>query len=470
MNKNNIYCLLLILCALSNYGCKTNLLVLEDIVPSARQQDFEVSFSQSTLADFELFMKLSYEFRNPYNKELPLPDHAMGILLNDSQTDLLTTHQSVKIPAKSSQVLDYQFKLNYRTLQSLMGKNNKITFHTSIELDLSAYSDMLPNYQLGVTEDFEIETSQLKPMLDELLKKRIGKYELELEHATHIKIPAPPTISVSTDPIEITLLGGGLDLISPNDIKDALIPFGDLLVNGELDGIKDPFLKAIIDASITIPAPTLSEWDRTIEVEMEPQVLNMLRPLDPTIDLKWSKTKSMLYQSVELPVADYFIDNFLNPHVDPQASAKWDIFQSGYNSLKTVVFPDEIPGLQTRGFEIAIPVSFKNNNEFPINLPLFRSSVFITGGQPFTMYVKPKGVSEIPLNKVPGNISEVKANETITLYIVFSFDMKAFNHGIYSLFMKNQFEPNLKGVMSYDFGYGPMYIGYDLQEMSVNYK
>lgn len=470
MYKNAFYYFILSLFCFSCFACKTNLLVLEDLVPSARQQDFEVSFTQSTLTDFELLLNLSHEFRNPYNKELPIPDHAMGILLNDSQTDLLTSHKSVKIPAKSSAVLEYQFKLNYGTLQSLMGKNNKITFHTSIELDLSAYSDMLPNYQISVTEDFDLESFKLKPMAEKLLQKKIGKYELELEHSTHVKISAPPTISVSSEPIEITLLGEGTDIISPNDIKNALIPFGDLLINGQLDGIKDPFLSALIESSVTFPAPTLTDWDRTIEVEMEPQVLNMLRPLDPSIDLKWNRTKSILYQSVELLVADYFIDNILNPHVDPNASEKWDTFQVGYNNLKTTIFPDEIPGLKTRGFEIAIPVSFKNNNNFPISLPLFRSSVFVTGGQPFSIFIKPKGVNEVSLNSVPTNIATVDGNETIILYVVFSFDMKAFNHGIYSLFMKNQFEPNLKGIMSYDFGYGPMYFGYDMKDMNINYK
>ncbi|MEX2512937.1 MAG: hypothetical protein WD398_08530 [Cyclobacteriaceae bacterium] len=52
--------------------------------------------------------------------------------------------------------------------------------------------------------------------------------------------------------------------------------------------------------------------------------------------------------------------------------------------------------------------------------------------------------------------------------MAFSFDMKAFNQGIYSLFMEKQFEPNLGGIMSYDFGYGPLYIGYDLKDMSLN--
>ena len=79
-------------------------------------------------------------------------------------------------------------------------------------------------------------------------------------------------------------------------------------------------------------------------------------------------------------------------------------------------------------------------------------------------------MGEINLGEVPSNQNQIESNTEQTLYVVFTFDMKAFNQGIYSLFMQNQFEPNLGGIMSYDFGYGPLYIGYDLKNMSLDYK
>ena len=451
-------------------SCKTNLLVLEDVLPSARQEDFNVSFTQSSLTDFSLNLNMSYAIKNPYKKDLPIPDHTMGIFVDGKNLGLATEHRAVSIPAKSSSILKYNFKLDDKLLKSLMGKDNKITFLSSLELDLTDYSDMLPNYRVGVTENFNLETSKLKPGLNKLLQKQIGTYNFEMEHSTHVKIPAFPTLSASGEPIEITLLGVGLDMINPNDIKNALIPFGDLLINGELNGLKDPFIDAIVNSKVVFPAPTLLDWTNTVEVKLEPEILRMLNSVDDDIDDKWEDTKSMLYRSANIPVADYVVDNILDPYIDQQASEKWDTFQGGYNSLKTTVLPDEIPGPQTRGFEIAIPFPFKNNNEFPINIPIFRSSVFVSGGQPFSMYVRPKNMGEIPLNKVPSGMAEIPAKTKETLYVVFSFDMAAFNHGVYSLFMKNQFDPNVKGVMSYDFGYGPMYIGYDLQQMDVNYK
>jgi len=469
MIKNQFYLAVIILICFNLFSCKTNLLILEDLVPRAQQQDFDLSFSQSSLTEFALNLNLSYEIRNPYKKELPIPDHSMGILLNDSNTDLYVSHETVKIPAESSKVLKYQFHLDNTTLASLMGKDNKITFHTSIELDLTDYSDMLPNYQLSVTEDFDIQTSKLKPLLNNLLKKQIGKYEFELEHSTHVKIPAPPTISASTRAIEITLLGEGLDVINPNEIKNAMIPFGDLLVHGSLNGLKDPFIAAVLGAKIEIPNP-LPPFE-PIEVPLESEMLKLVKSVLPALetDDKWEDLKDMLYQEVEIKASDYFVDNILNKHVDEQASEKWEFFKSAYDSLKDTQFPDQIPGPQMSGFELAIPISFKNNNDFPISIPVFRSSVFVTGGQPFTIYVKTKNSDEISLNKVPSTMAAIPANDTETLYVVFSFNMKAFNNGMYSLFMKQQFEPNLKGIMSYDFGYGSMYVGYDLQEMGLNY-
>ncbi len=452
------------------FGCKSNLLVLEDIVPRASQQDLEVSFTQTSLTDFALKLNLTYEVTNPYKKDLSIPDHAMGILINDKKMGLIAEQHSVSVPAKSSKILDYSFVLTSGMLKNLLGQNNKFTFHSSLEFDLSEYSNMLPNYQLSITENFDLESSDFKPLVNNLMQKKIGKYKVNIEKTTHIKIPAPPSISVSTQPLEINLLGTGISAINPNAIKNALIPFGDLLVNGELDGLKNPFIDAMVNATVTYPAPTLTHWNRTVDVKIVGQILQLLRPLDNQIDSKWASIKSLLYQEANLPVTEYFIDNFVVNYVDPDAKEKWEVFRGAYNDFKNTTLPDQIPGPNTRGFELAIPFNFTNNNSFPIQLPIFRSSVFVNGNEPFSMYVKPKNVNSVALNSPPAQMAEVPAKTTETLYVVFSFNMQAFNQGMYSLFMKNQFNPNVKGIMSYDFGYGPMYVGYDLMNMQMNYK
>ncbi|SEI85219.1 hypothetical protein SAMN05192553_101540 [Cyclobacterium xiamenense] len=470
MEKHPICPLLLLLSLFFSFSCKTNLLVLEDMLPSAKHRDFDVTFSQTSLDDFSIGFILTYELFNPYKIDLPIPEHVMEILVNDDKIGKYDEHSTTIIPAKSSKLIHYELTINSDQLKNMMGKNNKISFNTSIEMDLTAFSKVLPNYQLSVSEDFDLETSELTPMINNLLQRKIGKFNFSYEHATQIKIPAPPAISKSTDPIEINLLGAGISAINPNAIKNALIPFGDLLVNGELDGLKDPFIDALVDLTVTIPDPTLLEWDRTRRIRMETYLLNLIKPFDSQIVTKWNGTKSLLYQSTSLPVADYFVDNFLNPHVDSQASVKWNQFQQAYNQLKTTVFPTEIPGPQTKGFEIAIPFIFHNKNEFPISIPIFSSSLTLSGDSPFAMYVKPKKMEEIVHGELPANHSEIPAKTKETLYVVFSFNMQAFNQGMYSLFMKNNFEPNLRGMMSYDFGYGPMYIDYDLEDMQLNYK
>lgn len=394
----------------------------------------------------------------------------MGVLVNQKNIGLLSQHKAVSIPAKSSLILTYPISIGPGTLQQLMGKENRITLLSSIEIDLSEYSSMLPNYQLRVSDNFNLESDELKNLAGNLAQKKIGKYKVHLEHSATLKVPAVPVITKSSLPAEIRLLGTGLSLLNPNQIKNALIPFGDLLINGELNGLKDPFVDALVNATVIYPDPTPLEWFRTKEVRIEPQILSMLRPLDGSIDIKWNKTKSLLYQTASVPLADYMVDNFIARYVDPQATSKWNTFQSAYNQLKNTVFPDQIPGPNTRGFELAIPVIFKNQNEFSVSIPVFRASTFFNNSQPFSLYIRPAKVNEIPLNQIPIQTAEIKGKSEEILFIVFSFDMSAFQQGMYSLFMKQAFEPNLKGIMGYDFGYGPMYINYDLQKMGLEFK
>ncbi|WP_339925589.1 LEA type 2 family protein [uncultured Cyclobacterium sp.] len=451
-------------------SCSTNLMVLEDMLPRAKQQSFNVKFDQTSLVDFAVNFDLVYEISNPYKKELPIPDHVMGIFVDGKDIGLAKTHEGVLVPPKSTTLLNYSFTINSNQLRQLLGKNNNITFRSAIELDLTDYTNMLPNFQLAVSEDFDLESSELKPYLNKLLQKKISKFDFSYEHSAQIKIPAPPVISKSNQPIEIKLLGEGSNLINPNAIKTALIPFGDLLVNGEMAGLKDPFIDAVVSMTVPVPDPVIENIFRTKDVKIENYMLDLIRPFDSQINTKWNNTKALMYRNSSFKLTDYFVDNILDPAGFPDASEKWDIFQTSYNQFKYTVFPDQLPGPQTRGFEILIPFTFKNQNEFPISIPIFRSSVILPGGQPFTMYVKPKDMGEINLGEVPSNQAEIPAKQSKTLYVVFSFDMKAFNQGIYSLFMKNQFEPNLGGIMSYDFGYGPLYIGYDLKNMSLDYK
>lgn len=451
-------------------SCSTNLMVLEDMLPKAKQQSFNVKFNQTSLVDFSVNFDLVYEISNPYKKELPIPDHVMGIFVNGRDIGLAKTHQEVMVPSKSSSLLNYSFTLSSAQLRQLMGKDNNLTFKTAIELDLTDYTNMLPNFQLAVSEDFDLESSELKPYINKLLQKKIGKFDFSYEHSARVKIPAPPSITKSNEPIEIKLLGTGSNLLNPNAIKNALIPFGDLLINGEMDGLKDPFIDAVVSMTVPVPDPVIDNIFRTKDVKIEKYMLDLIRPFDSQINNKWNNTKALLYRSSSFKLTDYFVDNILDPTGNQGASQKWDDFQDSYDQFKFTEFPDQLPGPQTRGFEILIPFTFKNQNEFPISIPIFRSSVILPGGQPFSMYVKPKDMGEINLGEVPSNQAEIPAKQSKTLYVVFSFDMKAFNQGIYSLFMQNQFEPNLGGIMSYDFGYGPLYIGYDLKNMSLDYK
>ena len=451
-------------------SCKTNLLVLEDVVPSARFQDLEIKFQQLDFQDLSLKLTLLYKVRNPYNKALPIPEHRMGLAINDTDKPITVKKSSSSIPPNSTKTLAYDFSLNPQFIKNIWGKKNKLTFFSDIKIDLDDFSQFLPNFELGLTENFELESDQLKPLASKLLKRKIGSHTISLSHDTFLKIPTPPSISPSNETIQLNWLGETEEILAINAIKDGLTPFGDLLINGSIDNLKNPFVDALVNTAVTIPSPRLSCWNCSTEIGISDRVVDLVKPFDPNIQNKWNNLKGLLYQEQSVSLAEYMIENFITTYVDPNASTKWDRFKSQWETFKSTSFPANIPGPNTKGFEITIPIAFTNNNEFPINLPLFRTSAFAFNSEPFSMHIRPKGLAEISLTKVPIQHIEIGQKETKTLYITFSFNMEAFENGIFSLFDATPMSPNVRGVMSYDFGYGPIYWNYDLSNMALQYN
>lgn len=448
-------------------SCKTNILVLEDVMPTARFQNMEIEFEQINFQKMELSMNLIYTVRNPYDKVLPLPEHEMALVVNDSNKPVKVKKAARNLPPKSVENMVYNFKLNPQFLKNIWGKNNKLTFSSDIKINLDEFVHFLPDFELGVTEDFEVKGKKLKPLAQKLIKKKIGTQNIHLSHDTYLKVPAPPTISPANEPIQLNWLGETENFLAINSIKEGLTPFGDLLINGSLTNLKNPFIDALVNSSVTIPAPTWNCWDCTTEVEMEDQVIDLLTPLDDDIDEKWSTVKDLLYREQSIPLADFMVDNFITTYIDANASSKWDDFQSQWEVFKNTPLPIQIPGPDTKGFEVVVPVLFTNNNEFEIKLPLFRSSIFAFDNQPFSMQIRPKGMNEVSLTKVEH--IEIGAKQSKVLYTVFTFNMDGFENGIFSLFNGTPMNPNIKGVMSYDIGYGPVYWNYDLKNLVFDY-
>jgi LEA14-like dessication related protein len=436
-------------------SCKTNkFLVIEDVLPSVKNETFNVKFEQESFDTFIIKGNLVYEIRNPYNKDLPVPDHKMGLFINGKKMGMDVEKETLIIPAKTSKEVIYPFEINSAKLKNeVMGKENELDFKSVIKFDLTDYTDMLPDYQIAVSDNFDFETSSLKPVVNNLIHKKIGNYYLTLEKQVKLRIPTFPTISASAQPVEIRLLGDGNSFININDLKNALIPFGDLLIDGKLNGLKNPFIQAIVDN------------------DAANAMITLLSAFDDSIEVKWENIKNLLYSKTPVPVADYMIDNFFTPYVNSNAKANWQIFKSGYNSLKNTILPDMLPNLQTRGFEIIIPFEFRNNNDFPVAIPFFSSNVQYNNSQPFSMYLSlNKSIPATSTNEpdVPSEIIQGKTTKTV--YAVFSFNMNAFSQGIYSLFMREHFTPGLQSVVGYDFGYGPLYFKCNLNNLGLEFK
>lgn len=450
-------------------ACKTNLLVVEDILPSARFEGFEPRFEQASFTDFELKLDLFYRFRNPYDKALPIPAHRMGVRLNgDPLRDLWVEKEEV-IPAKSSVTIRYPFQINSETLRNFLGRENEITFHTSVDVDISTYTDLLPSYDLRISENFQIDSSQSRQLLRGLLQRKVSKRTLELEKTVRLKLPAPPRISRSDEPILVEWMGGRSDLINLNQLKENLTPFGDLILNGEINQWKNPFLASVIEREMTIPAPTLTCPTCTTKVKLVGPVLDLIRPLDNNIDDKWETLKGQLYRENPFSPMDYVVERFL-VHLNDDADDFWETFQTGWTLFKNAELPESIPTPDTRGFRISIPVRFQNANDFPVKVPLFRASSFLASGEPFSIQLRTRDMPEVSLDQIPRQRADIPANQSTTLYVTFSLDWAASSGGIYDFLTGSPLNPNVMGVLSYDFGYGPLFLKYDLGRLNMEYE
>lgn len=449
-------------------SCKTNLLVIEDVLPTAQFEGFAPVIHQSSFTDFDLEMTLAYRFRNPYPQPLPIPTHRMGIRLNEDDLPNFWVEVDTIVPANSSIQVIYPFRINRETLEAVLGSQGQFTFHTSVDIDVSRFADLLPNYQLNVTDHFSIDSSAYAPLLKELASRKIEKRTLTLEKSIPVKIPAPPAISKSTDPIQVEWIGSGWNAINLNALKEALTPFGDLLVNGEINQLTNPFLDAMLTTEVTVPSPSLRCWYCTTEVNLAEQALNMARPFDPGINTKWNNLKDLLYIEEPFPATDYVVKNYLSK-VNSNAPALWQAFSTGWNTFKNTELPQSLPSLETRGFRLSIPFTFHNKNDFPIHVPLFRSSAFLSSGEPFSIQLRTGDMDMVSLESLPQQHTEIPANQQQTLYVTFALNWNDSANGMYDFISGQPIQPNLQGVMSYDFGYGPLFLKYDLANLNLEH-
>ena len=319
-------CLLCICLFLTS--CKTNILVLEDVMPTARFQNLEIEFQQLNFKDLTLNLGLVYEVRNPYHKVLPIPEHEMALAINKRDKPVKVKKRAYNMAANSTETIVYNFTLDPEFIRNIWGKNNQFTFSSDIKINLDEYVHFLPDFELGLTEKFDEQGDKLKPLAKKLIQKKIGTQNIHLAHDTYLKIPTPPSISPADEPIRLNWIGETENMIAINNIKDGLTPFGDLLINGSMNNLKNPFIKAVINSSVTIPAPEWNCWDCTTQIEMEDQVINLLSPLDNDIEDKWSAIKSILYQEHSIPLADFLVENFISAYADENASSKWTDFKT----------------------------------------------------------------------------------------------------------------------------------------------
>lgn len=444
-------------------NCRPSYLVVEDILPSAHYKNMNAEFIQHDFSNYDLNLELIYSFKNPYKKALPIPEHTVGLELNGSPFDGVYVHLDTEIPPKSELDLHYPITLSSNSLQDFLGKDNELLFLAEMEIDLSEFASMLPNYNVSVTDNFTIDSSHYIPLVQNLIKKNVDTWEISLEKQAKIKIPALPEILPSNKPIVVHWLGDGNKILNLNDIKDGMLELGYELLDGDYDLFGFDLVDKILENEIIAGA---------FEAFLEGA-----KGICPSAKSDWEKMIQMLNPSGNNDFTVFILKRFYE--VGSNADEIWDGFVDGYNDIKDIksILPSSIPSLKTEGFSISFPVKFINTNEFPVKIPLFANNAMMNGNRRFSILLcteyQIENRGEIPVintEEIPNNHTEVEGNETITLYISFVVDWKDTLEGISDFLTKDHaLQPNVKGIFSFDFGYNPLYVNYDLAEQELEF-
>ena len=460
MRTNLTSLAILCLFVMLSVQCKgPSFLTLEDVLPSARFNGFDVQVLQDANGFSGLQMEVDFYFRNPYKQlALPLPEHKMNLVIGEKDVTLIGPKQSIaEIPAQSEEILTYQFKLTKSMLSQFMGKEQAVGFSSTLKFDLTDFTDQLPSYNIKVTDQFNLDSTKIGPIAKKLLEDRVTEHELELKYLTKVKIPNVPQIQASANPVKITLVGTGLP-IPLDDIKNQLTPFGDLIITGELEGLTNPFVEFLtgiegafftwLQAGVATGLTTQSEYNAA--------------------QTSWANLKSMLNDPNDIAVMDHFIDNFLSK-VNSNASTMWDGFQNQWENFKNLELPNEIPSLETEGMRIAVPFKFVNTNEFPIQTPIFMASAVGYNQKPFSFYILPENLLNQQNPNIFGPGIDIPASGDKTLYLTFELNWSAAGQGFFPFLNGADLNPNIQGAFNYDFGYGPILLKFDLNT-GINYQ
>ncbi len=424
-----------------------------------------VSFERVTVEGIQLQsdglvinLDLWYAFSNPFKKPLPVPAHDFSFTINRKEIHK-SGQQKFVIPAKKKVSKKYGWSIeltqsNYSKFKSFLGKDNQYEFNTKITLDLHDFLEELSEYNLLIPKNKF--TNAVQPKAEDWLKEKLGKKTFEIKYGDVLRIPLLPEIKASPNPMMVRF-SGEMETFDLKVFKDAMTPLGDLIVSGNLNQtITDPFIQKLENTNVTIPTPTLLEWDKTTTINLTDYVLDLLKPFDDNIEDKWEDLKDKISPATDNSEAlmEHLIRMYLSK-IDPNALQHWEDFKSQWVAFKDAPAEIKYPGPSVTGLIIEIPFLIENLNEFSIKIPHAASTAQLGNYTPIAFQISdPTGM--------------IQSKQTKEVKMTLELNWQAASGGMLALLSGQSLTPNLTGEASLDLGYGPMEIKMDLQNVLMN--
>jgi hypothetical protein len=457
-------------------ACKTTILTVEDVIPTINLESVNPFFKQTKDGQIHTGLILTTRFRNPYNKPFEIPSYSIGLVVktkkqqsfnstiktgkpNDNYQILLEkeiklSDNNMSIPPKAIKLTVDTLVFGTEDLNVIMGYENIFELKSEIEIDLSKYITLLPDYEIMVTEDFKSNTSRFKSILEKTARKKLGKYRYVLSKSVMVKVPRLPKVTFAEGiPVKIIWMGDNFTFINPNDIKDKLEGFIDALLTQEFSGLARGF----VDSLETIKIPFTN-------MVLKDKIFDMAQVFFQDIRNQYDDMKQILPKNGDK------ISDFMVKHYMADQTQNWNKFKNNWETFKNIEIPDGIPSSETVGFKIIFPVKMINTNNFEITVPCFKNSVEVDNREVLSIQLRSGSFENIDLNS---NLKEnivLSGNESTTLYLSFSLNWNNSASGIYSFLSGESQRGNMKGLIGFDFGYGPMYLRYDLDNINVNFS
>lgn len=454
MAYRNILLILACILSLMNTSCRS-VLNIQDVVPTASFQGVKVQQfpPELSLEETDLKLGLTFAYKNPYKKSLPIPQHSFSFKLNGKDLPgMPLSKEGFILPAEDSIHITYvaTFDLNPRGKLSryrVLGKDNRLEFASSFTVNLVEYAGSLAtSFDIPLPED-----SKGSELAKTYLDKKLGSRTLELSHGMNFRLPALPQIKASSNPMKVEFIGQ-METLDLKLLKDGLSPMVNTLIETNNSNVlSDPFVSMMKDSIDVFGIGKVNVASYLMTTILTPFY-------GVEANQKWNEFVGKLEPDENVPMLNHLVLTYVDPNSPIQT--QWENFVESWGDLDAMPDRIEFPGPRVTGMEVSIPFIFKNTNEFPIEAPLFFADADFNSFTPISFEMG-----------VQGRNRRIEAGEEKELWVKLrlNWNMNEASNGVFQLLQGEQFNTRLKGETQIDMGYGPMSVKIDLRNMKLQW-